>query len=68
MFAIFDQVIVMANPQIREGVFVVMLHIFEEGVHYGHVGYASSISLPLAVVVCFLTAVNLKLSSKVKIT
>jgi len=68
MFAIFDQVIVMANPQIREGVFVVMLHIFEQGFHYGYVGYASAISLALAVVVFLLTAVNLKLSSRVEMT
>ncbi|MFH0964825.1 MAG: sugar ABC transporter permease, partial [Planctomycetota bacterium] len=45
MFGIFDQVIVMGNPKIREGVYVVMLHIFEQGFRYGHIGYASAMSL-----------------------
>jgi putative aldouronate transport system permease protein len=68
MFAIFDQVIVMGNPKIREGVFVVMVHIFEQGFHRGFVGYAAAMSLALAVVVLALTALNLKVSKKVEIT
>ncbi|MFH0963621.1 MAG: sugar ABC transporter permease, partial [Planctomycetota bacterium] len=68
MFGIFDQVIVMGNPKIREGVYVVMLHIFEQGFRYGHIGYASAMSLALAVVVLILTALNLKISRKVEIT
>ena len=68
MFGIFDQVIVMQNPRIREGVFVIMLHIFNQGFRFGYVGYACAMSLVLALVVLILTAVNLKLSSKVEIT
>jgi len=68
MFSIFDQVIVMGNPKIRQGVFVVMVHIFEQGFRYGFVGYAAAMSLALAVVVLILTAVNLKISRKIEIT
>ena len=68
MFAIFDQVIVMGNPKIREGVFVVMVHIFEKGFRYGQIGYASAMSLILALVVLLLTAVNLRIQKKVQIT
>lgn len=68
MFGIFDQVIVMGNPQIREGVFVVMVHIFEQGFRFGYVGYASAMSLVLAVVVLIMTAANLKISNKVQVT
>jgi len=68
MFSIFDQVIVMGNPRIREGVYVIMLHIFEQGFRYGYVGYAAAMSLVLAMVVLALTAVNLKVSRKVQIT
>lgn len=68
MFAIFDQVVVMSNPKIREGVFVVMIHIFEQGFRYGSVGYAAAMSLVLAIVVLILTAVNLKISGKAQIT
>lgn len=68
MFSIFDQVIVMGNPKIREGVFVVMLHIFEQGFRHGYVGYACAMSLVLASLVLLLTAVNLRVSSKVEIT
>ena len=68
MFGIFDQVIVMGNPKIREAVFVVMVHIFEQGFRHGFVGYASAMSLVLAVVVLILTALNLKISRKVEIT
>jgi len=64
----FDQMIVMGNPKIREGVFVVMVHIFEQGFRYGFVGYAAAMSLALAVVVLILTAVNLKISRKVDVT
>ena len=68
MFSIFDQVIVMGNPTIRQGVFVVMVHIFEQGLRYGLVGYAAAMSLALAVVVLILTAVNLRISRKIEIT
>ena len=68
MFGIFDQVIVMGNPKIREGVFVVMLHIFEQGFRYGKVGYAAAMSLVLAVVVLILTAINLRVQKKIEIT
>lgn len=68
MFSIFDQVVVMQNPTIREGVFVVMIHIFELGFRDGLVGYAAAMSMVLGVVVLLLTAVNLKLSNKIKIT
>ena len=68
MFAIFDQVIVMGNPKIREGVFVVMLHIFEKGFRYGQIGYAAAMSLVLAAVVLVLTVVNLRIQKKIEIT
>lgn len=68
MFGIFDQVIVMGNPKIREGVFVVMLHIFEQGFRYGKVGYAAAMSLVLAVVVLIMTAINLRVQKKIDIT
>jgi ABC-type sugar transport system permease subunit len=68
MFAIFDQVIVMSNPKIREGVFVVMLHIFEQGFRYGRIGYASAMSLVLGIAVLLLTAFNLRVSRKIQVT
>ena len=67
MFSIFDQVVVMVNPKIREGIFVVMLHIFEQGFRYGFVGYASAMSLALAGIVLVLTMINLKVSARVQI-
>ena len=68
MFSIFDQVIVMQNPLIRQSVFVLMLHIYEQGFRYGLMGYASAMSLVLALVVLILTMVNLKISNKIQIT
>ena len=68
MFSIFDQVIVMGNPKIREGVLVVMVHVFEQGFRNGYVGYACAMSLVLAAAVLILTAVNLKVSSRVEVT
>ena len=68
MFSIFDQVIVMQNPLIRQSVFVLMLHIYEQGFRYGLMGYASAMSLVLALGVLILTMVNLKISNKIQIT
>lgn len=68
MFSIFDQVIVMQNPLIRQSVFVLMLHIYEQGFRYGLMGYASAMSLVLALVVLILTMINLKISNKIQIT
>jgi len=68
MFSIFDQVIVMGNPSIREAVFVVMIHIFETGLRVGAVGYAAAMSLVLCLIVLIMTAFNLKVSSKMDVT
>ncbi|MAE63473.1 MAG: hypothetical protein CMJ18_04305 [Phycisphaeraceae bacterium] len=67
MFSIFDQVVVMRNPMIREAVYVVMLHIYEQGFRRGLMGYASAMSMALAAIVLLLTMINLKLSRKVEI-
>ena len=68
MFAIFDQVVVMWNPQIRESVFVVMVHIYEQGIRDGKIGYASAMSLLLTVVVLTLTVINIKISKRFETT
>ncbi len=68
MFSIFDQVIVMQNPLIRQSVFVLMLHIYEQSFRHGLMGYAAAMSLVLALVVLILTMVNLKISNKIQIT
>lgn len=64
MFAIFDQVLVMENARVREGVFVVMIHIFEQGMRFGRVGYAAAMSLILAAMVFVLTIVNLRIQRR----
>ena len=66
MFSIFDQVVVMQNPTIRQGVFVVMLHIFATGFREGVVGYAAAMSIVLCLVVLLLTAVNLRISRRIE--
>ena len=67
MFSIFDQVVVMENPTIRQAVFVVMLHIFETGLRHGAVGYAAAMSLVLCMVVLVLTGINLKVSNRIEV-